>query len=557
MTNERQPQVINRAHADQANRNFAAVTEFLAAKAQEAPQVAQTANVAQPEPVVAQAAEPAPVNEFGTAWPTAEPVAPAWSTEAQTAPASVEPTPAATPAASRRSRLARWFERAQDAATSSRAAHLGKAAVGAVALFGGISAGVAVDLSVGNKTGNTATAQELSTTPQTSTTETTTSTTPSTTETTTDEQKAAKRLADRKANMAEAKNETKSVSGFVDTLETTKDNYKRNIHLIFDNRFGKKKLNHTSTRSAMSSILYNFEAGKIGPRNGAEMLAMSAHSSDAFAAKFYNDLHGIKGTKLPKGTSIEEARKSIERAMTLKDTQFVLGNPEGTFMNHGQTVERGVFQAGLMRANGNHEMLIMKAPGYKKVYVKTSNGCFNLLNRVKVSIPESVQTSVTSIPGTTTTTTTTVSNPQDRITVGPGSGSERDQAEKGPGQGSQPQRPGGDKPGGDKPGGDKPKDKADEKDGQKQVDHGGRGDNSDKPGQGDPGQGHNESGYVEGETPPATPAPQPTPAPLPTPPETRPPEAPAVESPIPAPAGPGTPGAGSEKPTPTTPVEIN
>lgn len=578
MTNERQPQV-SRMHIDHSTRNYAAIEQFFAQNAERI-NAAQPEAVAQQEPVVAQVVEPA-VADVVAAW-APQPTEPA--------PAPAEPAPAPT-----KSRFADFYDRAKDKVASPIAAAQAKAALYgsvAVASIGGL---VYADLVTSGERGgvSTANAQGLSTTPQTSTAETSTSTTsttetsttPSTTETTpatsttetttgateatpdedesapapeqdeqaepTAEQKAAaKRLADRKANMAEAKNETKGVAGFVKTLETTKENYKRNIHHIFDGAFGKKKLDHSSTRSAMSSILQNFEAGKIGPRNGAEMLAMSAYSSPAFAAKLYNDLHNHKGTKLPEGISQEEALASIERAMTLKDTKFVIARPDGTFMNYGQTTERGVFAAGLMQANGNHEMIVMEAPGYNKVYVKTSNGCFNLLNRVKVSVPESVQTSVTSIPRTPTTSNP--GQPEDRFVSGPG-GNPQDGIQKGPGQkpGDKPT----DKPG-DKPG-EKPKDKADEKDGQKQVDHGGQGDPSDKPGQGPAGQKPNEEGYVPGESKPATPEPKPTPAPLPTPPETRPPEAPAVENPIPAPTGPGTPGAGSEQPTPTTPVEIN
>lgn len=541
MTNERQPQV-SRMHVDHSTRNYAAIEQFFAQNAERI-NAAQPEAVAQQEPVVAQVVEPA-VADVVAAW-APQPTEPA--------PAPAEPAPAVPT----KSRFANFYNRAKDKVASPVEAARAKAALYgsvAVASIGGL---VYADLVTSGERGgvSTANAQGLSTTPQTSTAETTTSTTsttetsttPSTTETTpttsttetttgateatpdedesapapeqdeqvepTAEQKAAaERLADRKANMAEAKNETKGVAGFVKTLETTKENYKRNIHHIFDGAFGKKKLDHSSTRSAMSSILQNFEAGKIGPRNGAEMLAMSAYSSPAFAAKLYNDLHNHKGTKLPEGVSQEEALASIERAMTLKDTKFVIARPDGTFMNYGQTTERGVFAAGLMQANGNHEMIVMEAPGYNKVYVKTSNGCFNLLNRVKVSVPESVQTSVTSIPRTPSTSNP--GQPEDRFVSGPG-GNPQDGIQKGPGQKPDKQKP-GDKPT-DKPG-DKPKDNPKPKDDKNTTPGGVPGQNGgtpDKPGQGPAGQTPNEEGFVPGEDRPQTPAPKPTPAPLP------------------------------------------
>ena len=78
----------------------------------------------------------------------------------------------------------------------------------------------------------------------------------------------------------------------------------------------------------------------------------------------------------------------------------------------------------------------------------------------------------------------------------------------------------------------------------------------DNAGRGPAGQTPNDEGYVDGENKPNKPTPKPTPAPLPEAPDTRPPQAPAQENPVPPVTGPGTPGNGSEQPTPTEDVEI-
>lgn len=102
-----------------------------------------------------------------------------------------------------------------------------------------------------------------------------------------------------------------------------------------------------------------------------------------------------------------------------------------------------------------------------------------------------------------------------------------------------------------------PKEEVPSKDGERQPDHpGGGGDDSDHAGNGPAGQKPNGEGHVEGEDKPNTPPKKPTPAPLPEATETRPPQAPAQENPIPPVTGPGTPGNGSDQPTPTEDVEI-
>lgn len=169
-----------------------------------------------------------------------------------------------------------------------------------------------------------------------------------------------------------------SIGGASKVIKSDSNNIKNNIAAIFDSN-EKIKLNHN--KGAMSSVLREYAPGQIDPINAAEVTALSAESSDSYAAGLYNAMHNRHvEASLPKGVTVAQARDYIERVMTANGTKFSIEKPHGIFENHGMRGEHR-FSAGDFNANGTITMFVITDANGHKTYIKTSNECFNILNK--------------------------------------------------------------------------------------------------------------------------------------------------------------------------------
>lgn len=493
MTNERQPNVIDRAHAEQSARNYDAVTAFLKAKDQEI-NAAQPAVVAQPEPVVAQVVEPAPANEFGTAWPTAEPVVPAW-TETQPAPAAVEPAPAPAAAPSRRSRLANWFERAQDATTNSRAAHLGKAAVGLAVIALGVGASINMDLKAGDRNNDTAGAAEPAPEPFVNLSTVALTTTPPNTVNSALVEADIDGPAERRKFLLTA---TKTENGY------KLANYENRMNALDKGDFQAENI--TADQAIAGVGLGAFSDTKAGESYGDAIINFNSRQDRKINAST--------------GMSEREEQAFLRKLFTKKGGKTYIKSYTGV-------VENGYTDRSTKEANAERQhfqdipVLVREVPGVGtnmwKIGMKDGIICLNPIRPVD----EVPTTAITAAPGTVTRaiTTTFVSQPAEGITQTVVD-NQRDGIQVGPGKKPAKQKP-GDQPAGETPGGETPPTVVPPKPKQDNntTPGGVPGQNGGTPGQGQgegpAGQGSDPTGHVPGEQHEPTPTPSPTPAPLP------------------------------------------
>lgn len=205
--------------------------------------------------------------------------------------------------------------------------------------------------------------------------------------------------AENKATAAEA----------VKTLHSTPETIKTNIHKIF-NETKHPRPGHDA--GSMAELRSEFKPGHLGATNGAEAAAYAITGSDAYAAKAYNALHGSRSNELPAGVSLEQARQSLENAMTQDGTTFKMGGAEGTFVNYGQRGEN-VFFANIINVHANDDVLTITTADGKKLYIKETNLCTNILIKlnVKTNKPEKPVTPHTT-PGTPKTPETPKHQPK-------------------------------------------------------------------------------------------------------------------------------------------------
>ena len=169
-----------------------------------------------------------------------------------------------------------------------------------------------------------------------------------------------------------------SIGAATKQIDSNPSNIKTNIATIFDSNV-KLKLDHN--KHAMSSVIKEYGPGKIDAINGAEVVALSAESSDSYAAGLYNAMHNRHVEySLPQGVTIAQARDYIEKVMTANGTSFSIEKPDGIFENHGMRGEHR-FSAGNFDANGKITMFVITDANGHKTYIKTSNECFNILNK--------------------------------------------------------------------------------------------------------------------------------------------------------------------------------
>lgn len=163
------------------------------------------------------------------------------------------------------------------------------------------------------------------------------------------------------------------------SINSNRSNIRENIAAIFNSN-EHIKLDHSN--GAMSNVLNEYAPGEIDAVNGAEVVALSAKSSDSYAAGLYNAMKGRHVQEpLPSGVSPDEARDYIEKVMTNPGTRFSIQHPTGAFENHGMRGENR-FSDGIVHANGDISMFVMTDVHGNKTYIKTSNECFNILNKL-------------------------------------------------------------------------------------------------------------------------------------------------------------------------------
>lgn len=178
-----------------------------------------------------------------------------------------------------------------------------------------------------------------------------------------------------------------SIGEATKAINSNEGNIKQNIATIFDSNV-RIPLNHNN--DAMSSVLDTYGPGQIDSINGAEVVALSVESSDSYAAALYNAMNGRHAeAPLPNGVSPEQARQFIKQVMTDPNTKFSIQSPTGAFENHGMRGEQ-VFSAGMFHANSDVTMFVITDAHGNNAYIKTSNECFNVLNKF---VGRNIQTS--------------------------------------------------------------------------------------------------------------------------------------------------------------------
>ena len=311
----------------------------------------------------------------------------------------------------------------------------------------------------------------------------------------------------RVANLKFAES-AKTVPGAVKRLHSTPENLKANIHGIMNMNHGLVVDHSMGSQSSQRTM---FNPDKFGTVNGAEAVAFTSVSSDTYRNMNYERL---TGHAVPAGMSEAQVLNQIESILTAPGTHFAMENPTGTFLNHGQRGENA-FKANFVSYTGNTPVFTITTADGHKMYVKVSNLCLNILDKVSVThkgtpvapghpfTPETPST-----PNTPVTPVVPVPKPHPH-------------PQPHPHPHPHPEKP-HTRPKGDN-GNSNP------------VQNGGT---PDKPGKGPAGQPSDGSGFVQGETHPATPAPEATPAPLPN---------------NPAPTGPAEQGTNNGPNQPTSP----
>lgn len=169
-----------------------------------------------------------------------------------------------------------------------------------------------------------------------------------------------------------------SIGEATKAINSNESNIKQNIAAIFASN-EHIQLNHNN--GAMSSVLNEYGPGQIDAVNGAEVVALSVESSDSYAAGLYNAMNGRHvQDPLPQGVTPEQAREFIKQVMISPGTKFSIQRPTGAFENHGMRGENR-FNAGTFHANGNVTMFVITDAHGNNTYIKTSNECFNVLNK--------------------------------------------------------------------------------------------------------------------------------------------------------------------------------
>ncbi len=302
---------------------------------------------------------------------------------------------------------------------------------------------------------------------------------------------------------------------------------KANVRKIADSP--EISVSHAYNQQAHAAV--NKEA--ITVQTAIEMVALSRHSDDGNVVTTYNNLHDRPLTsELP--TSVGEARAWILNKMADEDTNYrLLKMSIPNSENAAQRNEHDVFS---VRQNFSNVLFLeMTLENGKKALFKVGGGsdqsigtCWNDVQGNPVSVREFVGTTVSTSQGQRTSTTNTtgggnVNKPKpSKTTTTNQTGGERVVRVS-------PKKDDGRLPGNKNVPADQDKG------------------TPDKAGKGPAGQTPDQSGYVPGESKPATPAQEPTPPPLPNQPA---PTGPAQEgTPTPAPAEPAN---GSGTPAPTT-----
>lgn len=207
----------------------------------------------------------------------------------------------------------------------------------------------------------------------------------------------AKAAAKKRAAMLERANEAKTVPFAVKRLQSNAETLRPNLKNILTKQDAKTLMHNGN---AQSSLLPAFEVGTVGPINGAEAVAYSIAGSEAFGAQQYNLAHGSNSKQMPEGKTFSQVKQYFAKQLSSQNTKFQITQPTGSFMNHGQSIDRGVFDAGIVDLDGHQEVITITLSNGKTLYYKIfNNNCVNSLVPV-----EKVQTQ--------NVTKTVVSNPQ-------------------------------------------------------------------------------------------------------------------------------------------------
>ncbi|MEI8338844.1 MAG: hypothetical protein WCF91_02860 [bacterium] len=212
------------------------------------------------------------------------------------------------------------------------------------------------------------------------------------------------------AALGERLNNSISVGEATKAINSNEGNIKHNVAAIFNSN---EHITLDHNNGAMSSVLDTYAPGQIDAINGAEVVALSVQSSDSYAAGLYNAMNGRHvEAPLPNGVSPEQARQFIKQVMTDPNTKFSIQTPTGAFENHGMRGDQR-YSAGTIHANGNVTMFVITDAHGNNAYIKTSNECFNVLNKL---VGRNMQTSF----GTVHIPTPTASNPNPKPQFHPG-----------------------------------------------------------------------------------------------------------------------------------------
>lgn len=319
---------------------------------------------------------------------------------------------------------------------------------------------------------------------------------------------------------------------------------KDQVPAIFD---AKSKINSNAHGKMASMESFTPESMTTIDMIQGAMFASDAQK--AYASGIYNNVHG-KAALTATEASHAQMKKSIEAAITSKDTKIENARISGTFLNHGINAEGDLFAQQLTASDIRVTKVTL--PNGNVIYLKVGGGndssgapCINILE--KIGTPSiSVTTTPRGEGGPSTTSTNTPRKPHtvakvvfDKVHVN------FDKPNKTTDGDNTPEKPNTPPP---TPG------KEDHK-----VTPAGEPRNPgtpDEAGVGPAGQKPDAAGFVPGEKHPATPAPEPTPAPLP---EAGPePTAPGAGTGdvITQPTTPAVQSDGGEKPTPSQNVEL-
>ena len=211
--------------------------------------------------------------------------------------------------------------------------------------------------------------------------------------------------------------DAETVAGATHRLNTSDSTVKGDIKFIMTTKNNRDRLDHSTSRGAMNSLLKYMEyGGKPGANKLAFAVADGWDGSKANLAAAYNARFNQNASdQLPSGVSYDQARAAMLKGMTADKTAFELGTPNlGNVHNYLQQGEHVSF-AGNEFVDGNDKVFTIKFADGTKLHYKLFKGdggewCVNVI--IPFTPPKVTHT----IPGTPTVSQPPVTHQKPPVT---------------------------------------------------------------------------------------------------------------------------------------------